>query len=135
MAGHRYSRLIEPWLGIWPVLAALVFAVVETSQSLGYTIPWVHWYLNDLICMPIFVAISISLERLLSGKLELLYGLLKVLFYLLIISLVFEVFLPLKSSNYTSDLADVFFYLIGTVFTFCFSPCIDRRLRFSFLRF
>lgn len=129
MAGYRYSRLIEPWLGVWPILALTAFALVETSQRLGFNIPWVHWYLNDLICMPILIAVSISLERLLTNKLTLLYDWKKVLFYLLVISLFFEVILPLRSSKYTADIIDVLCYIVSAGITYWFSPCIDRRMR------
>lgn len=131
MAGYRYSRIMQPWLGIWPLSALAIFAGVKLSKFWGYNIPIIHWYLNDLICMPVFIAFSISMERFLSGKLTLCYSWRKILVYLIVICLVFEVFLPLKSDKYTADFFDLLCYMASAWLTFRFSPCIDKSLVLS----
>lgn len=126
MVGNRYRWLIEPWMGWLPLISLGLFVLVELTQLAGLSWPFVHWYLNDLICIPVFVAASISLERLLSGKHQLKYGIFKVLAWLIIVSIVFEWYLPISSVKYTSDLYDLVFYAIGTWLVYCFSPCIAR---------
>lgn len=126
MAGHRYRWLIEPWLGWLPLLSLGIFLAVETSQWSGLSLPVVHWYINDLVCIPLFVAASISLERLLSGKPSLEYGTFKLLSWFIIVSSIFEIYLPSTSDKYTADWFDVLFYGLGTGLSYWYSPCVKR---------
>ena len=127
MARHDYRWLIEPWRGGLPYTCLALFVFVKITAWLGWSFLFVHSYLNDLICIPVFIAAAISLERLISGNRSLRYGKARIIFFTLFVGVVYEFLLTLRSPEYVADYYDLLCYGLSGLLTFGFSPCIDRN--------
>ena len=83
--------------------------------TLTEPIPYLHAYLDDLVCMPIVLGLSTQIAQWIHPVKEyyyltLIHVVLSVTFY----SLLFELLLPLLNpERFTADLMDVFFYVMG----------------------
>src|SRR5688572_12226839 len=80
----------------------------------GFTIPLLQHYLNDLLCMPLVLTVTVFLQRSFfyrtSGYVLTSYQVGLAMAYF---SLAFEVILPLFMPRYTADIFDVLAYSLG----------------------
>ena len=99
-----------------PVFLVCVFlAIVNQILEKGFGIytPVVNSYLDDLLCFPIVLTLGLGVYRFrwpnyqLSG-----YHIWPVV---LIYSVYFEWYLPLRSTVYTADVMDVLMYVLGAL--------------------
>lgn len=77
---------------------------------------WTASYLNDLLCLPIFVPFSLFLQRSMRlRKHDLAPTLFEILQHWAVFSIVFEVIVPRMPDQYqsTADVMDVVCYLVG----------------------
>ncbi|WPP51121.1 magnesium citrate secondary transporter [Catalinimonas niigatensis] len=98
------------------LIAILVFLTNQILERvLQYYIPYVHAYLDDLVCMPVVLGISMQVMQYLRTS-KGLYFLSKshVLLAFGYISIMFEIILPIFSDTYTSDPWDVVCYAAGS---------------------
>ncbi|QHL88866.1 hypothetical protein GU926_16095 [Nibribacter ruber] len=73
---------------------------------------WIRFYLDDLLCLPLILNVSLLVMRLLHGphfRLTPHQVGIAVVYY----AMAFEVVLPLFMPRYTADLTDAFLYAIG----------------------
>lgn len=127
MARYDYRWLIEPWNSPLLYISLLLFAFVKITAWLNIHVFFVHSHLNDLICMPVFVATAISLERLIGGDRKLRYGKARIIFFVIFVGVIYEFFLPSRSVRYTADYYDLLCYIAGGIMTWFFSPCIKKN--------
>lgn len=104
----RFSRLF-----LWLVIAYVVSLVLKQLHI------QVHWlfssYFADLLSLPILLTMSVHFIRQVQHKDDFLLDWPKVLFVWAYQSIVFEYFLPLKFSKFTSDPYDLVAYALGAV--------------------
>jgi hypothetical protein len=94
----------------------ILFSVNQISEkAFNFYIPFVHAYLDDLLCMPVLLSISLILLRLILKMPDLSLTVKQTVFSFVYLSVVFEIILPLYSAKYTADPFDVIAYGIGAV--------------------
>jgi hypothetical protein len=95
-------------------LAAGLYALHLGLEKSGFSVLLLKYYLNDLLCMPLVLTLTLFLQRTFTFRnpshvfTKYQVGL-AVLYY----SLGFEVILPLFMSRYTADPLDVLAYALG----------------------
>jgi hypothetical protein len=114
------STLLHPLF----ILAVLLAATNQwLEKSLGLYIPFVHSYLDDILCFPIVLTTGLSVYRLVWPTYRLTPWHIWPLFTVMVI--VFEVYLPTTSNLYTRDYWDVLAYLMGIIL---FQQTINKSL-------
>lgn len=97
-------------------MAAVVLATLNQAvEHFGVYLPFIHSYLDDLLCFPIVLGTGLASYRLAFPNYRLTSWHIWPLFIVFV--LVFEVYLPQTSTLYTADAWDVLFYLLG-IFVF-----------------
>lgn len=116
MGGGYRSRVAvkSPLLSPWFLAGAGLFIVHYFLQRAGLKFPLADAYLDDLLCMPVVLSLSLAAMRFLYGKPALTNA--QILFTLIYCSILFEVLLPMISSTYTGDILDVVLYAFGAWF-------------------
>jgi hypothetical protein len=116
MGSSSSSRLAlrNPLQSPWFIVFAGLFAVHYILQHAGVRLALADAYLDDLLCMPVVLSLSLAAMRFFYGKPVLSTA--QIIFTLIYCSLLFEVLLPIYSPIYTGDFADVLFYAIGAWF-------------------
>lgn len=100
-----------------------IYILIRLLRKNNYDIPeWINGYLTDLICIPIVLMICLAMVR--SIKRDSLIEIKPWLIALICIeyALIFEWFLPQKSSIYTADWIDVVMYFSGGIIFFFVQP-------------
>ena len=103
------SQLKHPLL----ISCLLIAATVEALEKTGFSTPFIHWYLSDLVCMPIFLFLSEGLEGVATNNSSLKYDAPKIIAVWIVVSIVYEAILPSISEKFTRDLFDVIAYAAG----------------------
>ncbi len=98
----------------WFCLSLFVFN--QGLEKAGIFIPFVHSYLDDLLCPGIVLGFALSFQQQITYRSALYrfskwYALIFVLWY----SLLFEIVFPSFDSRHHSDVWDVLAYSIGTI--------------------
>jgi hypothetical protein len=84
------------------------------QKGLNNNIPIIHEYLDDLLCMPVVLTLTLFAFRKFVVKNEMFsFSLGQVVWAVIYFSIIFEIALPYFSSQYTSDPVDVIAYSIG----------------------
>ncbi len=113
---YRYTgRLswIAPPLLFW-VLAS-VYLVHLLWRWIGLPRPdWIRFYLDDLLCIPLVLTVTLFVLRLFYGP-QLRLSWYQVAFTVIYFALAFEVFFPRYMPRYTGDWVDVGLYAVGGV--------------------
>lgn len=111
-----------------PYLAELlfVFAFYKVMETvLVFENGFLPSYFEDLLALPILLGISLFLMRLLAFKLETFrLSIIQIVFTFLLVSVVFEIYLPSRSGAYIRDFYDIICYAVGTIF---FSFCMNQK--------
>lgn len=93
---------------------ALLFAAQFAAQRMGLHVPWVHAYLDDLLCMPLMLFPVLLLFRRRFGE-----GYTFPPVYLILtwvaLCMVFEIIVPLRNPHFTADDRDMLCYGLGGV--------------------
>jgi hypothetical protein len=116
MGGSHSSRvaLKNPLLNPWFLASGGLFIVHYILQHAALKLPLADAYLDDLLCMPVVLSISLAAMRFLYSKTRLTTA--QILFTFIYCSVLFEVFLPMISRTYTGDVTDVVLYALGAWF-------------------
>jgi len=94
----------------------VVAGVVYACQRMNITLPSiVNNYLNDLLCMPIVLALIQSIIKLSEKHKHYKIPLYLIFIITIYYSIYFEWFMPKYSQRYTADVIDVFLYFIGGI--------------------
>ncbi|MBA3899460.1 MAG: magnesium citrate secondary transporter [Bacteroidetes bacterium] len=98
------------------LLSSLLFTINQIlEKGFGIFIPFIHAYLDDLLCMPVVLTLTLFILRWIIKSPDYTFSKKQVIFALLYFSFAFEVLLPLYSEKYTADVFDVLAYGIGAV--------------------
>ncbi|WP_181305628.1 hypothetical protein [Rufibacter sp. XAAS-G3-1] len=73
---------------------------------------WLKFYLDDLLCLPLILTVTLFLMRLLYGP-TVRFSVYHVGFVAVYVSLAFELLFPLFLPRYTGDWCDVGLYAVG----------------------
>jgi hypothetical protein len=113
----RLSSSIPPPL-FW-VLASVYLGHV-VWRWLDFPRPtWVQFYLDDLLCIPLVLTVTLYILRFFYGP-QLRLSWYQVVFTVIYFSLAFEVFFPRFMPRYTGDWVDVVLYAVGGVIFYRF---------------
>ena len=98
------------------VCCLLFWANQYLERVQGIFIPFLHEYLDDLLAMPVVLGLTLQIMRWFhQQKDQYVFTKLQIAIAVIYFSLIFEVFLPMKSATYTRDWWDVLCYAIGAV--------------------
>jgi hypothetical protein len=116
MDSSRHSRLDIAQLlsNPWFLLSVVFFIVHYFLQKAGVALPLIDDYLDDLLCMPVILSIALAGMRLFFKYYAL--STFQIIFAVIYCAIVFELLLPMHSSKYTADVADLILYGVGAVF-------------------
>lgn len=95
--------------------ASVLFLTNQMLEFFGVFIPFVHSYLDDLLVMPIFLALGLAAMRAIYRNLQ---GALKVshiVIATLWMSFLFEYWFPSYKANHYADAWDVLAYFSGSL--------------------
>ncbi|WP_148041312.1 hypothetical protein [Rufibacter immobilis] len=111
---HRAASRVN-WATFSPLfwLLATLYLGHRATVWLDFPRPsWLQFYLDDLLCLPLLLTVTLFLMRLLYGP-RVRFTVYHVLFVVTYVSLVFECLLPTFMPRYTADLWDVLCYALG----------------------
>lgn len=95
-------------------IAAVVLAAGnQMLERNGIFIPYVHAYLDDLLCFPLVLTVGLAAYRTVLRNERYVMGPWQVWPAVALYALVFEVVLPMHSTIYTADPMDVVAYAVG----------------------
>lgn len=96
---------------------ALLFVINQfIERCLGIFIPYVHAYLDDVLCMPVVLGIAMQVIQWIHPLKQQYYlSVWHLMWALIYFSILFELVLPCFSPLYTADWLDVFCYAAGTL--------------------
>jgi hypothetical protein len=95
------------------LISALLFLSNQILERVGVFIPFIHSYLDDLLCMPVTLSIALFMQQKLAGDSSFTFSKIRVVAVVMFYAIFFELWLPLNSSAYTSDIMDVAAYGVG----------------------
>lgn len=110
----------------------VLFIANQLLEQAGIFIPFVHSYLDDLLCPPIVLGFALFVQQQFTyqnPQYKLSRGM--VLFFAVWYSLIFEVILPLNSIKFHADVFDVVAYLVGSYIFFNFGNRPAKSLIFQ----
>ncbi len=97
-------------------LAVLLFAANQMIEAAGIVVPALHSYLDDLLCLPIVLAIVLGVQRkVIVRDADYLLPASHTLFAVALYGLLFEVLLPYFFQRGTADALDWLLYAAGGV--------------------
>lgn len=112
------------------ILLFLIHQIIE--KAFGYSVPILHAYLDDLLCMPIVLGMGTQILQWIHPIKD-LYFLDKtaIIFTVVLYSILFEAILPfVNSSIYIADWIDVAFYALGG---FAFYNLVSKKVKEEYL--
>jgi len=96
------------------IVFVLAFFVHWLAEQHGIHIPWVHAYMDDIICIPIILfPILFVFRRWIYPSGHFVFPISYIITTWAILSFVFEVYLPQKNPIHTSDPIDMVLYAMG----------------------
>jgi hypothetical protein len=99
-------------LGLYTMTVAYIGLL--SIKRLGLPLPDVlSSYMADLLCLPLLLSATLLLIRWIKHRPQFFLGKGHVIFILCYVSIVFEYILPLYHPMYTSDMIDVYCYVLG----------------------
>ena len=101
-------------LNLWFIVGCLIWVVTITLRKLGHPLLLINGYIDDAFAIPVIGNLGLWFQRVFIYKSN-HYVLSRwhVIFIVVYVSIVFEVFLPSLSKIYTADATDVLLYIFG----------------------
>lgn len=106
------------------LVAVLLAATNQLLERNGIFLPFIHSYLDDLLCFPIVLTVGLAGYRLIHQDDSYTLGPWQVWATVVLYAVMFEWVLPSYSPIYTADALDVLAYAVGTV---VFLRWVNRR--------
>ncbi len=98
------------------VFSTLLFVVNQLMEKqFGIFIPFIHAYLDDLLCMPVVLTMTLYILQMLLKEERYRFSKSQVIIAIIYFSVMFELVLPAFSNKYTSDVMDIAAYSIGAL--------------------
>jgi hypothetical protein len=101
------------------VVLLIVYLSLFIAKKSGFYFPIISDYLADLVCLPISLLFITWFSAKLSGK-RIDIGWRNMLMAVFYFTVVFELWMPSISENYTADILDVICYFSGGMFYLTF---------------
>ncbi|EGV43787.1 hypothetical protein BZARG_1269 [Bizionia argentinensis JUB59] len=99
--------------------SVLVASIIYIAQRLQLPLPnWIYFYVNDFLCMPIVLSLSLAILRRIKKTENLYVPLIVVLALTTYFAVYFEWLMPQINTRYTADIIDVGLYFLGTMLFF-----------------
>ena len=96
---------------------SILFTINQVVERFGYPIPWVHAYLDDLLCPGIVLGFALFFQQQFTFRNPAYrFSAGHALFFVTWYSLLFEVLFPIWDQRHFSDPWDVVAYGVGTFF-------------------
>ncbi|WP_048331536.1 hypothetical protein [Bizionia psychrotolerans] len=103
------------------ICCLLIAVFIYILQKFQIPLPdWIYFYVNDFLCMPIVLILSLALIRHLKKTENVYVPLLVVLALTSYFAFYFEWFMPQITTRYTADIIDVVLYFLGAMLFFKF---------------
>lgn len=101
---------------VWQI-CLVIFLLHQLSQKLfKWSYPWIDAYLDNLLCLPIFMGFLLMERRFLwQKKATYCFPLLDVILLTLILSFIYEELFPVFFQGFTKDYWDYLFYGLGAM--------------------
>lgn len=99
---------------LWQFLVILFFCHQLMEKGLSIRLPLIDNYLDDLLCMPILLGGLLAEQMDVVKRQRLTWF--EVVICIILVSCLFEIFLPKLSVSYTADAWDVCCYALGGLF-------------------
>lgn len=117
-------KLIDPY---W-LLCVAVFSLHQIFQKgLGIHFYWADNYLDNLLCMPIFLGMILWERRFIFTKNKTYkFTLFEIIIITTLLSVLFEEGFPRWSSDFTKDPVDYVFYFVGALLFYMLSDGIQN---------
>lgn len=98
-----------------PVFLASVFLTAANAalERTGHPLPFLHAYLDDLVCFPVVLSLALAFLRSFVTAADYRLSKAHIVLAVVYFSFLFEWLLPRISGNYTSDPLDVLAYAAG----------------------
>jgi len=97
------------------ILASTLFLFNQLAESQQIFLPYIHAYLDDLLCFPIVLTLILFFLRKIYQSPDYQLSTYQIAFAVLYFVVVFEGLLPHFSEDYTADVWDVVAYTFGAV--------------------
>lgn len=98
------------------IICALLFGINQILERyFHYHLPYIHAYLDDLLCMPVLLSILLFLQRSITLRNpNYTFHIAHIIVAIITCSLYFEVYLPYYyPTKYIADPLDIIAYCIG----------------------
>lgn len=101
-----------------------LFLTNQLLEYWGYYLPYIHAYLDDILCMPVVLSFALVFQRkIVLRQADYTFTIWHIVVAVIYCALVFEWWLPKRSDIYVSDPLDILCYSIGA---FIFYYWINR---------
>ncbi|HLV15066.1 MAG TPA: hypothetical protein VKY41_07795 [Xanthomarina sp.] len=103
------------------IIFCLIATFIYISNRVALALPsWIYFYVNDFLCMPVVLSISLAILRFIK-KSETIYVPLSVILIMTsYYAIYFEWLMPKLSTRYTGDTIDVILYFLGALLFYRF---------------
>lgn len=103
------------------IVSVCIATLIYFANRLGLPlVSWVYFYVNDFLCMPIVLSLSLEVIRILKKTETLYVPLIVVLALTTYFSLYFEWLMPKITTRYTFDFIDIGLYFLGALLFYKF---------------
>lgn len=98
-------------------ISLLIFVLNQVIEANGIFIPYVHSYLDDVLCSPIVLGFGLFVQQQFTYRnLKYVLTVPMIVLFVAWYALIFEVFLPYSSARFHADWVDVLAYAVGAYF-------------------
>ncbi|HVV55018.1 MAG TPA: hypothetical protein VHC47_06830 [Mucilaginibacter sp.] len=104
-------------LNKWFVAGCMIWLIAWSVRILGHPLPVINGYAGDAVAIPVIANLGLWFQRIFLFKNDrYVQSRGQVIFIVVYVGLLFEVFLPLISKRYIADWVDVLLYIVGGFF-------------------
>lgn len=103
------------------LLSSFLFVLNQLVERLGIHIPWVHAYLDDILCPSIVLGLTLFIQQQLTfRRASYVFSVRLLVGFVIWYSILFEVIFPMKDPRHFSDPWDIAAYAAGTLLFYKF---------------
>ncbi|WP_417588351.1 hypothetical protein [Owenweeksia hongkongensis] len=113
-------------------VSLFTFVLNQIIEVSGIFIPYVHSYLDDVLCSPIVLGFGLFVQQQFTYRnLQYTLTIPMIILFVAWYALIFEVFLPYSSSSFHADWLDVLAYAFGALLFWRFGNNPASKFLFS----
>lgn len=107
------------------VVFSIIYLIIQGARKFSFYIPeLLNSYLTDFLFIPLLLMFSLWLTRVVKRDLTIKLTTPMIVISVILISFIFEYYLPQTSLLYTADKIDVLMYLLGGLSYYYIQNCI-----------